>query len=170
MAENYEKVITAKTFSPGYDEVEDRIRFTINYKDLNNRVDFVITRNLIISLIPALNGYIDKYYKDDLSDTTPNSDIVTDIKSLRTKSSKNAPRSELTDNSDMELLKTDDTLLERIDLRYNVGSKNTTFVLFSQDIMVKAILDYPNFKKVTEALKSTIPSFKWGLSKSFIYE
>lgn len=167
--EKYEKTITGKTFSPLYDEVEDRIRLTINYQDIENRIDFVITRNLIISWIPAINGFIDKYYNDDLAENITSIEIESDIKDV-IKQSTNKQQLKLTDNSDLELLKTEDVLLERIDLRYNVNSRNTTLILFSKNIMVKSILDYNNLIKIMGTIKNTIPNFKWGLSRSFIYD
>ena len=54
------KVISAQTFTPVYDELEDRIRLSVNYQDVNNRIDFLITRNLIINLLPSIEEFIYK--------------------------------------------------------------------------------------------------------------
>ena len=176
MKDKNERVITAKTFSPVYDEREDRIRLAVNYQDIYNRVDFMVTRSLILYLIPAVNGYMDKYYKDDLGEDPWAEEPIPQINDItKEKPGKQAKKDDLqpikyTDTSDMDLLKTPDILLEKIDLRYNPGSKNTTFIFYAKDITVKSILDYITFKRVIQALKNSIPIFKWGISKSFLDE
>lgn len=173
MADN-KRTLTAKTFTPVYDELEDRIRLTINYQDFDQRVDFVITRALIINLIPAVNGYISKYYKDHLFDNEPLTDSIPNIKTQNKKSAKkdnkNSKQLNITDSTDIDLLRTEDIVLYKVDLTYNQNSKNTTMVLSSKEIITKSIMDYSSLNHIINTLKNSIPGLRWGLSKSFIHE
>jgi hypothetical protein len=61
-----QKEIIAQTFTPIYDEVEDRIRVVINYQDIMNRVDYMITRKFILNIIPTIDEFILKHYSDHI--------------------------------------------------------------------------------------------------------
>ena len=69
------KTILANTFTPLYDELEDRIRIVVNYQDIQNRIDFVITRKNISHTIKLRakigKKVINTYRGDGLIISTP---------------------------------------------------------------------------------------------------
>jgi hypothetical protein len=153
-------VIVAKTFTPLYDELEDRLRLVVNYDDIKNRVDFMITRSFILNLVPSIDEFILKHYPNDL--------IIEDNITIQAKSetakSENVSK---TDNVNLELLKTDEELLIKVDMSYDQNSKNTLLVLYSKRYSAKALIDGDMFQQVLKVLKSSIPYFKWGISQNF---
>lgn len=173
------KYITATTFTPQYDQIEDRVRVTLNYNTYNTRVDFVLSRNMILQFLPILNQYIDTYYKEFLADEkidTFEDELLeltqpkVTLKQANKKLDKSTQPKQLalTDNSDLELLKKEDQLLIKIDMTYNTDTKSTTLQLHSNETLVKAILDKNSFLNIIKTIKQTIPTYKWGISPRFI--
>jgi len=153
------KILIAKTFTPIYDELEDRIRLIVNYQDMPNRVDFMITRNFVIKLIPSIDDYIFKYYDDiAITEQTVSSSANTNTKSNNISK---------TDKTDLSFLHTGDKLLTSINLSYHPNSKKTTIKFYSKDVEAKATLDSYNFQQIIKIIKKTIPNFKWGIAPNF---
>ena len=150
------KEIAANSFTPIYDEIEDRLRLVINYQDMPNRVDFMITRNFIINLLPSADEFIIKYYGED--DNTPQEVLS---------SSKLEKGLSKTDNVNLELFKTDEELLLEVNFSFDKNSKNTLLRLSSKNITSKSILEPKMLNQIFKAIKKSIPNFKWGLSNNF---
>ncbi len=152
------KKITAINFTPKYDELEDRIRLSINYDDIQNRVDFMITRAFILKLFPVLDEYMMKFYDLDL---IPEVNPSHDIKKEKVKSSNSTS---VTDGTNLELYKQEDELLKEIKFSY-VKNKKTSIIKFqSKNSEAIAQLDSNSMKQVFAIIKSTIPFFSWGIS------
>jgi len=162
------KQIIAKTFTPTYDELEDRIRLTINYQDIANRVDFMITRSFVINLVPSIDDYIMKFYGDNLVDEmmtqvqTPQSPV----NNQNTDRAKDTNLSK-TDKGDLNFLRTSGELLIKIDLSFHPKTKQTTLLFSSKETQVKATLDANSFQQIIKIIKKSIPNFKWGISPHF---
>jgi len=148
------KNITATTFTPIYDELEDRLRVVINYQDIQSRVDFMITRNFILNLIPSAEEFIAKYY--GAVDFEISSKIETKDK-FKSK----------TDSVNLELLRTNEELLTEVSFNYDVNSKKTVVTLTSNSIVAKADLDGFMLAQIFQVIKSAIPYIKWGISYHF---
>jgi len=146
--------ITAKTFTPIYDEVEDRLRVVINYQDIQNRVDLMITRGFILNLIPSAEEFIAKYYGDV--------HIPTDISSETKERSTSK-----TDGVNLELLKTDEELLREVNFSYVPNSKHTVLTLSSKTVIAQIEVDGFMLEQIIEVIKSAIPYIKWGISRYF---
>ena len=159
-----QRVLVANTFTPLYDELEDRIRVVINYQDMVNRVDFMITRNFIINLMLSVDGYVLQHYGDEFE--IEDNVVINNIEKNQT--SKNQKSNlEKTDNVNLELLKIKDELLIKLDLSYQADTKNTLLVLTSKYCVTKSLLDSNMLIQLIKSIKSSIPYFKWGISKSF---
>ena len=159
------KQIIAKTFTPTYDELEDRIRLTINYQDIANRVDFMITRSFVINLIPSIDDYIDKFYSDN-----PLPEIVTEPQPSPSPANSNVEKDNnltKTDKSDLNFLRTSGELLIKIDLSFHPKTKQTTLLFSSTETQVKATLDAHAFQQIIKIIKKSIPKFKWGIAPHF---
>lgn len=152
------KIITANTFTPLYDATEDRIRLVINYQDIQNRVDLMITRAFMINLIPSAEEYIAQYYaKEPLAQERATSHA--------TQESAN-PLSQ-TDNTNLELLRMQEELLSQVKFTFQPKTKQTVVTFQSKNIVAVAKLNASLLTQVFEILKSTIPFYQWGISPKF---
>jgi hypothetical protein len=149
------KNILAKTFTPSYDRVEDRIRVCINYQDLENRVDFMITRAFIINLIPAAEEFALKNHSNPY------------LPDVEEKSQNENNSFSKTDGVNLELFKTEDELLREINFSYNSEKKVTTVTFTSKNVVATTLLDDTLFSQVFNLIKSAIPFIEWGISHHF---
>ena len=143
------KTIEAKTFTPIYDEVEDRIRLIINLDDIN-RADLMITRSLIIKIIPMLEEFYEKHY----------SGIEADEVMINSDSSK-------AESESSTVVKIDGELLLTINLSYNRDNQLTYIELKSSKSSVVATFNQELFNSFIKLLKNSIPKFSWGLGFIF---
>lgn len=153
------KQIDAKTFTPKYDEQEDRLRVVVNYEDAQNRVDFMITRAFVLKLFPILDEYMIKYY-------TQESEIPVVTQEAMQKQTQTDNATNVTDNVNLELLKTDNELLLEVSFTYRPTSKSTIVKFKSQNVEVSAALDAVSMRQIFSMIKSVIPFFSWGISQN----
>ncbi|WP_151901173.1 hypothetical protein [Sulfurimonas hydrogeniphila] len=149
------KTVTAQTFTPIYDVVEDRIRFVINYEDIHNRIDFMITRNFILDLIPTAQEFLEKHFSLD-----------TPIRTIQeNKNSAVSARTE-TDGVNLELYRTKEELL--MEVNFTLQAKNEIKIsLASQNILATAVVDAFVMQEIFHVLKSAIPNINWGIAENF---
>lgn len=152
------KNITANTFTPLYDELEDRIRVAINYQDIHNRVDFMITRNFILNLIPSAEEFMTNHYgmldfkiaaKADINENTQNKSVSK------------------TDNVNLDILRTSEELLLEVNFSFDKDSKQTLLILSSKNIVARASLDSFMLQQIFQVIKSAVPNIRWGISYHF---
>lgn len=152
------KNITANTFTPLYDELEDRIRVAINYQDIHNRVDFMITRNFILNLIPSAEEFMTNHYgvvdfkiaaKADINENTQNKALSK------------------TDNVNLDLLRAKEELLLEVNFSFDKDSKQTLLTLSSKNIEARASLDSFMLQQIFKVIKSAVPNIRWGISHYF---
>ena len=166
------KAITLNTLSPSYDKTEDRIRLSINYQDIQNRIDLMLTRALLLDLLPSLEEYIEKFYFENTeikTNTFQKKQIIKE-KTTSTKAQNHIEKEQIkkTNMDDLYLYKNTQELLQTITLNYNKESKITTLTFISnKDTKVIAKCDEVTLKNISNALKKTIPYFSWGISQNF---
>jgi len=148
------KNITAKTFTPIYDELEDRLRLVVNYQDIYNRVDFMITRNFILNLIPSAEEFMARHYGAVDFEIAPQVETKDKITSK-------------TDNVNLELLRTSEELLLEVNFSFDINSKQTTMTLSSGNMVASASLDSFMLSQIFQVIKSAIPYIRWGISHHF---
>jgi hypothetical protein len=141
------KEIEAKTFTPIYDSVEDRIRLIINYEDMQNRVDMMITRAFIIKLIYLIEDYLANNF---ISDDTKLQEQTEQNYTTKTK------------DEYIDLTIQEELLLE-VNLTLLEDKKNVLFTLNSKNITTKSILNKDILKLFVENLKKSIPKYDWGI-------
>ena len=154
------KTILAKTFTPSYDPVEDRIRLAINYEDAHDRADFMITRNFILDLIPSMQEYILSKYPNQEHDSSLNQDT-------QTASDKKEEVVSPTNSVNFELYRKDEELLREVNLSFDANTQITTLTLSSANITAQAKLDFTLLTQITDIINSAIPNIKWGISHHF---
>jgi hypothetical protein len=146
--------IIAKTFTPIYDELEDRLRLAINYEDIGNRVDLMITRSFILNLIPSAEEFISNHYG------------VVDLQTNTNEPIQNGSTTK-TDSTNLELLRADEALLIEVNFSYDPSSQHTTLSLSSTNITAVAKVDALVLQQIFQIMKSAIPYIKWGISHNF---
>ena len=152
------RTITANTFTSLYDNIEDRLRLVINYQDIENRVDFMITRAFAINLIPAAEEFIDNYYKDEIY--PENNLTVSSQDNTNNLVSK-------TDNVNLEFLRTTEELLLELNFSFNKETKQTVLTFKSKNILVGSTFDAQTISQTFKIIKSSIPFIGWGISHNF---
>jgi len=152
--------IKAQTFTPTYDGVEDRIRLSINYQDIHNRVDLMITRSFILNLLPSAEEFFLKRYAREFSTSQKQGTAQEQLKSEQKIVS-------TTDMPNLELLKREDELLREVHFSIDPKTKHTNIVLETNTTKVTATLDARMFEKLFDVLKNSLPFIKWGISPDF---
>jgi len=155
------RIVLANTFTPFYDEFEDRLRVVVNYVDVKNRIDFMITRNFIIDFISSIDDFMMKYYMDDI--------VVKNSVQTTTKSDDTGEREciEKTDSGNLELFHLKNELLIKIDFSYQADSKKTFLQFTSKESISRVLLDSMMLQQFIKSMKLSIPYFKWGISQHF---
>lgn len=145
------------SFTPKYDELEDRIRISINYDDFDNRVDFMMSRSFVLKLFPILDDYMLKFYEMDLNPVqAPQVNKEGVFKQDKSTS--------LTDGSNLELYKQEDELLIEVKFSFVKKTKTTIVVFESKSTQATARLDANSLKQIFTIIKKSIPFFSWGIS------
>ena len=143
------KEIEAKTFTPIYDSVEDRIRLIINYEDMQNRVDMMITRAFIIKLIYMIEDYLENNFS----------------KAQTIEEQKLEPEKKYTTETKDEYI--DLTIQEELLLEVNLtlleDKKNILFTTSSKNITTKSIFNKEILELFLQNLKKSIPKYDWGI-------
>lgn len=153
--------IIANTFTPLYDELEDRLRVAINYQDTQNRVDLMVTRSFILNLIPTAEEFILRHY--NLEPISSES-----IKSLDFEATNEEKRTlSKTDAVDLELFRSNEELLLEVSFSFDATTKQTAVIFTSKNATAKATLDVLILQKIFHHLKLAIPYIKWGISHHF---
>lgn len=150
--------IAALNFTPKYDEVEDRIRLSINYDTFEHRVDFMVTRSFIIKLFPVLDDYMIKFYNHH---TQWEKHATQEVKEMLEEDNR---ATSVTDGSNLELYKQDDELLLEIKFSFIKETKVTVLVFESTKTQAAAHLNEESMHQVFKVIKSSIPFFSWGIS------
>ena len=152
------KSIQALTFTPKYDELEDRLRVVVNYEDAHNRVDFMMTRSFILKLFPTLEEFMIKFYSGDIEIPVITPEVMKE--KIKTEASTN-----MTDITNLELFKTDNELLLEVSFGYIAASKKSLIKFKSANVEVVSQLDEESIKQIFSMIKSVIPFFSWGISQ-----
>lgn len=153
------KEITAKTFTPIYDELEDRVRLVVNYQSLDDRIDFMITRNFMIQLIPTLEEYMEQYYVQLLVE-----DEVIQVEKKTTSTQQTLSQ---TDSTDLQLYRTHEELLIKINLSYLSQTEQTLLSLYSATSSSSIQLNGSILQTFIKTVKASIPYSRWGISPYF---
>lgn len=155
---NINKNIIVNTLTPIYDNLEDRIRLSVNYQDLNNRIDVFITRSFILQLLPSIEEYIYKHY--------PNETILEDeeiVISNNNPSQTNNAFSQ-TNQEDFTLYKNIEDLLITVNLSYHNETKLTIITLITKDKYILTLnANAEMLRNIIKALKNSIPKMAWGI-------
>lgn len=153
------KQISIQTLTPTYDKLEDRIRLSINYQDMDNRIDLMITRSFILNMLPTIEEYIYKYYPESIDE-----DEITHIEAKVTEEVNANKSLSQTNMEDLELYRSLEELLYTINLTYDKESKHTTLQFISKSKHSCVIVANLNIlQNIIKSLKSSLPKVAWGI-------
>ncbi|WP_434580950.1 hypothetical protein MLC52_01420 [Sulfurimonas sp. NW15] len=149
----------AKTFTCIYSEKEDRLLLTVNYQDAENRVDFWLTRNFLIKLLPHLFEYMN-YETQAVVQSTQTQEQKGSVPSVPPPSQQTP-----TDSATFTLTQKVPVLLESIDIT-KLGNGYIQFVLknMEKNIYATATLEPALFSQVIKVITSAVPTFSWGIN------
>ncbi|MFT5660282.1 MAG: hypothetical protein ACI9TV_000923 [Sulfurimonas sp.] len=151
------KKIKALSFTPKYDELEDRIRISINYDDFNNRVDLMMSRSFMLKLFPIVDDYMLKFYNSELG-------VDDSIKDNPKEKMKQDSATSITDGSNLELFKQEDELLIEVKFSFIKETQMSIVVFETKNTQAVSTLDARSMKQIFSIIKSTTPFFSWGIS------
>jgi len=170
------KEVIAETFTPFYDQLEDRIKLIINYQNIEKRVDLMITRAFIINFIPAFDDYLLQYYPEKALESQSNNFLVNPTKkdqkiaketTAKKTNEKEESKITKTDNANMKLLEKEPELLIKLDFIFDKKSQKTTLIFTTKKSIVKTALTYTMMKQLISTIKAAIPNFSWGIAQNF---
>lgn len=151
------ETVTARTFTPFYDEMEDRIILVINYEDVQNRVDLMITRNFILKILPALDEFILRYCDENISTVTQTTQQEQSTDNTLTK----------TNTENLTFYAKEKELLNELNLSYLSDKAAVSLKFSTSKTTIQAVLGCDAFAKFIQALKSSIPNISWGIAMHF---
>jgi hypothetical protein len=148
MSELKIKQIKIETINPMYDAIEDRIRLSFNHKHESNHVDFMLTRKLLLQLLPSYEEYMFKVYSNEpLEQTVPKNKYA-----------------RLSSHKQLKAHQLHPTLLSSIQFSYIEKTQQTLLSFQSSQINAYVTLNHKAFVEIINIIKSTIPYFDWGIS------
>jgi hypothetical protein len=149
-------IIIAKTFTPYYSPLEDRIRLVINYADYANRVDFWITRAFILKLLPTWEEY-----------------FYTHAQSIEAQPLKNTEKhpsgTSSTNRSTLAVTQKEGVLLEAVDLTFVPEKKLFKVRMRGKGQSAIATLNEPLMMSVLASIFAAAPHYQWGISPSLLH-
>jgi len=142
------RLVEVKTLTPLYDEVEDRIRLMINYKSFSDRVDYMITRNMMLKLVPHVQDYLDIHFSLDTN--AKDQALLNDY-------AKNPQHSET-------IAKKSGVLLVKVDIKLTNHHKNIAILFYGDDgTTATAIMDLKCLQNFVKSLHNALPRLQWGI-------
>lgn len=157
--------IQALTYTAQFDMVEDRIKLSINYENIENRCDFWITRRLFLKIVPTVEQF--------LYDKAPQCfDQVAASKKGGTSTDSSAPSStpqeyKKTDTSLLALTQTDPHLLMNMEMTLKENGL-ILLTLSSDELKAIGFVEPKHLWDIVKMIFSTIPLVEWGLSPHLI--
>ncbi len=149
-------MIQAQTFTFKYDPREDRMILTLNYASNTSRIDFMITRAMILKLIPVIEQIL-------IAKSTPQPQPVTK-KQMPTRG-----KEEVTDRDMLELMGKNRHLLEKIDFKTFKENSNIAMLFFAENtLQAQAVLTPENFSQIMNIMVGSLPHHSWGIAPNIL--
>ena len=159
------------TFS--YNQREDRILFIINHSNANQRIDFFVTRRMMLQLLEAFDNILINYcdngkvFKDlyNNQEELVSSKILSKDEKKEDKKEQNIHWEKSVNTKDLDFTKTKDPII--LDsLSYSVSSsKNITLKFISSNkTYAISVMDFTMFQKTLSSMMRVIPFVSWGIS------
>ena len=133
-----------QTFTCRYDAREDRLLLTLNYQDIEKRVDFWITRSFLMKLIPIFFDY-----------------TVQESQSTQPSFSKDEQLP--TDTTTYLLMQQLPLMLESIDFQPMKYGTRVVLKNLEKSLFYEAKLDQNLMKNFVNLILKSVPKYEWGI-------
>ncbi|WNZ00164.1 hypothetical protein SUSP_002581 [Sulfurospirillum sp. 'SP'] len=136
-------VIPIKTFTCTYSAKEDRLLLTMNYQEINERVDFWLTRSFLLKLLPIFFDLTTEQLPPQASPASSNTS---------------------TDASTYVLTQKAPMLLESVDFQKLTDNRHRiVFKNIENATSAEAFLEQVNLESFVQLLLNTTPKYEWGM-------
>ena len=167
------EIINVNNITFSYNQKEDRMLFILNHSNLNQRIDFFVTRRMLIQLLESFdmilinhcdNGKVFKqlYFEQEVLEK---SEIIMKNKLKNQKSEDKSKTWEKSINTkELDFTKINEPLL--LDsLSYSILKNNITFKYISNNkILAISKMDTIMFQRTLSSMMRVIPFIAWGIS------
>ncbi|PIF04236.1 MAG: hypothetical protein CSA86_02640 [Arcobacter sp.] len=159
------KTVTLHTLTPTYDPVEDRIRLCINYQDIHNRIDMMLTRAFLLKLLPSLEEFIYRNYPNSTINNTIEQNEQNRYDSKQSGTPQSLSSRTQTDFGDLELFVGIEDLLVSTNFSYDKTTQRTTITFTSKKKhSATLICGRELLEVIITAIKESIPKIQWGIA------
>lgn len=162
-------MILIKSLTAQYDSMEDRIRVYLNYQDIEQRLDLMITRSMVVKFLFHMDEFVQNYLSVP-EVTQKNSSTQTTSKRSSNKakdipvSTKNMSK---TKKEDIELYRGKEDLLVNIQAKYDKQRALSTLLFSTKESMqAKLVADDTQLRQVLWSIKRAVPTYEWGVNLS----
>ena len=169
------KIIDVNNITFSYNQKEDRLIFTINHSKIDERIDFFVTRRMLIQLLEAFdnilinycdNGKLFKELYNNQKKLTIKKNDDTNIKNKKKPNDIEWEKSIATNDLDFTKVK-EAILLDS--LSYKIINNNIKFKYISNNkILAISNLDINMYQKTLSSLMRVIPFVSWGISPNIL--
>lgn len=148
--------IAAFTFK--YDQLEDRLLLVGNLKSQESRIDFWLTRKLVLRLLNGVQELVDKT-------AASIQQVPKEHKSQLAQFHHDQAKSNLSiEREDQKLVPDAPRLLTRIDISYNHEQYQLTFFSTEPDPLAVSVLTYDELHQILHLIHKGALSLEWGAS------
>jgi hypothetical protein len=169
------KIINITNITFSYNQKEDRLIFTINHNNIDQRIDFFVTRRMLIQLLEAFdhilinycnNGKLFKELYNNQEILEENTDNKIDTNNINKEDNLKWEKSIPT--KDLNFTKIKEAIL--LDsLSYNIKNNQITLKFISNNkILAISKLDFNMFEKTLSSMMRVIPFVSWGISPNIL--
>ena len=149
-------MIQAQTFTFKYNVREDRIIMSINYTSNTSRLDLMITRAMVLKLIPV----IEQIYLTEASPEQAPQKLKREVRG----------KENITDNDILEVMERKRHLLEKIDFKSFQNSSNIALIFYvDENAIAQAVLNRVGFKQIMDVMIQSIPHHSWGIAANILH-
>jgi len=170
------KIINVNNITFSYNQKEDRLIFTINHLQIDERIDFFVTRRMLIKLLEAFDtiliNYCDngKLFKELYNNQKKlDINIFTDNKNIKNNEKPNNIAWENSmDVNELDFTKIKEAIL--LDsLSYKITNNNIKFKYISNNkVLAISNLDINMYQKTLSSMMRVIPFISWGISPKIL--
>lgn len=160
MTKNIKNYKLAKTFTASYSQREDRLRLTVNYKEPLERVDFWITRSMLLRLLPIMSKFGVRENEATLESGQNYSSVDTPVKEID-KEELYKKSSTKTDEDMFALTEKQPVLLEKVDFLKSASGADIFFGGEGEECVAK--LTSEEVDVLARLLIKSAPTYDWGI-------
>ncbi len=166
------KIINITNITFSYNQREDRLIFTINHTNIDQRIDFFVTRRMLIQLLDAFDNILINYCnngelfkklynnQEELKTNKRNDKKVKDEKESTWE--KSIP----TNTLNFTKIK-DPILLDSVSLNINNDEISLKFIS-NNKLLAISKMNLEMFQKTLSSMMRVIPFISWGISKNIL--